>query len=62
MNKTTSRTIAGIMLIAAICFVWYALNHPESSWLWSNTVSLILYSAYILVMAVLFAAPFRKKK
>ncbi len=60
MRKRTARGIALVMLAAGIGFIWYALNHPEASWPWSNTVSYTLYSVYFLIMLFLFAAPFGK--
>ena len=37
MKKSISRIIGVIMLIVAIAFIIFALNHPEKSFLWSNT-------------------------
>ena len=63
MTKGTSRAIAWIMLSIGAAFVLYALNHPESAWPWSSTVSYVLYVVYALVMIFFFiAAPFRSKK
>lgn len=60
MNRKISRITAFFMLIIAIAFVPFALNHPEASWPWSNTVSFIIYAVYIVLMIFLFAAPFKK--
>jgi uncharacterized membrane protein YkvA (DUF1232 family) len=60
VTKKISRIVAIVMFALALVFVWYALNHPESSWPWSSTITLILYGAYIVVMIVLFVAPFKK--
>ena len=49
------------MLAAAVVFFWYAGNHPEAGFPWSNTVTYVLYGVYALVMIVLFAAPFKRK-
>lgn len=59
--KKTSRILASVMLVAAAVFFWYAWNHPEASWPWSNTVTYGLYGVYALVMVVLFVAPFKRK-
>ena len=60
--KKTSRICASIMLVVAIGFVLCALNHPESSLPWSNTISYILFGVYILIMVILFVAPFKGKR
>lgn len=59
--KKISRIIAGLMLAAAVVFFWYAGNHPEAGFPWSNTVTYVLYGVYALVMIVLFVAPFKRK-
>ena len=59
--KKISRIIAGIMLLAAIGFFVYAMNHPELSWPWSNAVTYTIYGIYAVVMCVLFVAPFHRK-
>lgn len=61
MTKKVSRIIAIVMLILAVAFLWYAVNHPEGTFPWSNTLTFILYGVYIIVMIVLFIAPFKKK-
>jgi ABC-type transport system involved in cytochrome c biogenesis permease subunit len=60
MTKKASRIFASIMLILAIIFFLYALSHPESSFPWSNTLTFILYTIYIVIMIILFIAPFKK--
>ena len=62
MTKKLSRIIAALMLILAIAFVVYALNHPEAGFPWNNSITYALYIAYLAVMIVLFIAPFRKNK
>ena len=59
MKKKTSRIIAGMMLAAALIFIVCALGHPEAAFSWSNAITYVLYGAYVLVMALLFAAPFK---
>ncbi|MDD3241042.1 MAG: hypothetical protein PHW47_13400 [Lachnospira sp.] len=61
MVKRVSRVIATVMLVISVIFLWYALNHPEGSFPWSNTVTFILYGVYVLIMIFLFIAPFKKK-
>lgn len=61
MNKKVSRTIGLVMVIIAIVFVAFALNHPEAGFPWSNTITWILYCIYSLVTAILLIAPISKK-
>ena len=61
MKKSTSRVIAALMLIAAVGFLLFAFAHPEWSFPWSNSITYFLYVFYVLLTAVLFIAPFKKK-
>ena len=61
MKKSISRIIGVIMLIVAIVFIMFALNHPEKSFPWSNTITWLLYGIYFLVTIVLPIAPKMKK-
>ena len=49
MKKSISRIIGVIMLIVAFVFIMFALNHPEMSFPWNNTITWLLYGLYILV-------------
>ena len=61
MTKKRSRIIANIMPAFAVGFVVYALNHPEASFPWNSiAISLGLYFFYLVVMMILFVAPFKK--
>ena len=62
MKKSISRIIGVIMLIVAIVFIVFALNHPEMSFPWNNTITWLLYGLYVLVTVVLFIAPKMKKQ
>ena len=62
MTKKYSRIIAVIMLVIAIAFILIALNNPQASFSWSNTITYMLYGVYALIMIVLFIAPFKRKK
>ena len=62
MSKKFSRLIAVIMLIAAIVFFIIAINTPQASFPWSNTITHTIYGAYILGMVILFIAPFKKEQ
>ena len=61
MSRKMSRVIACLMLVIGIAFVVVALNNPQLSWPWSNTISWTIYLTYIILMIVLFIAPFKKK-
>ena len=61
MKKSISRIIGVIMLIVAIVFIVFALNHPEMSFPWNNTITWLLYGLYVLVTVVLLIAPKLKK-
>lgn len=39
MKKRISRILGLIMLIIAIAFIVFALNHPEMSFPWNNTIT-----------------------
>ena len=49
------------MLIIAIVFIMFALNHPEKNFPWNNTITWLLYGVYFLVTVVLLIAPKMKK-
>ena len=61
MNKKTSRIIGLIMVVIAIAFVVFALNPPEMSFPWSNTITWVLYGVYAIVTVILLIAPTKKK-
>lgn len=61
VKKSISRIIGVIMLIVAIAFIIFALNHPEKSFPWSNRIIWLLYGVYFLVTIVLLIASKMKK-
>ena len=61
MKKSTSRIVGLVMLIIAVAFIVFALNHPEMSFPWNNTITWLLYGLYVIVIVVLFIAPKMKK-
>ena len=61
MKKSTSRIVGLVMLIIAVAFIAFALNHPEMSFPWNNTITWLLYGLYVLVTVVLLIAPKMKK-
>jgi len=46
--------ISIIMLLFSIGFIWYALNHPEGAFPWSNSVTYGIYLFYIIIMITCF--------
>ena len=61
MKKSTSRIIGLLMLIIAVIFIMFALNHPEMSFPLNNTITWLMYGVYFLVTVVLLIAPKMKK-
>ena len=61
MSRKMSRVIACLMLVIGIAFVIVALNNPQLSWPWSNTISFFIYFTYFILTVFLFVAPFKKK-
>ena len=61
MKKSISRIIGVMMLIVAIVFIMFALNHPEKSFPWNNIITRLLSGVYFLVAVVLLIAPKIKK-
>ena len=61
MKKSTSRIVGLVMLIIAVAFIMFAVNHPEMSVPWNNTITWLLYGLYVLVTVVLLIAPKMKK-
>ena len=61
MKKSASRIIGLVMLIIAVAFIMFAVNHPEMSFPWNNTITWLLYGLYILVTVMLLIAPKTKK-
>lgn len=62
MTKKFSRIIGIVLLALAVAFVIFAFSHLEMSFPWSNTVTYLLYSVYLIAMVVLLIAPFKKNK
>lgn len=62
MTKKRSRLLGGILLLAGVLFVLYALQNPQASFPWSNAVTYSLYGLYAAVILVLLAAPFKRRK
>ena len=50
-----------VTVIIAVAFIMFAVNHPEMSFPWNNTITWLLYGLYVLVTVVLLIAPKMKK-
>lgn len=50
MKKKISLLIGIFLLIIAVCFIGYALNHPEAAFPWGNRVTFILYGIYVWLL------------
>ena len=61
MKKSASRIVGLVMLIIAVAFIMFAVNDPEMSFPWNNTITWLLYGLYVLVTVVLLIAPKMKK-
>lgn len=48
--STLLRIISLIMFVMAIIFIYYALNHPESSWSFSLELVYFMYLCYVIIM------------
>ena len=61
MKKSASRIVGLVMLIIAVAFIMFAVNNPEMSFPWNNTITWLLYGLYVFVTVVLLIAPKMKK-
>lgn len=50
MKNKKYKKIAILMLVIGIIFIFYALNHPESSFPWSNNITYIIYMVYFILI------------
>jgi len=50
-KKRIFLNISVAMLIIAVGFLWYALNHPEAGFPWSISVTYGIYRFYIVIIA-----------
>ena len=61
MNRKIARAAGTVMLLAALCFLLYALNHPEGHFPWPGWVTCVFYAAWAAAAILLLIAPFGKK-
>lgn len=50
-----------VMVVIAIAFVVFVLNHPEMSFPWRNTITWVLYGLYAIVTVVLLITPAKRR-
>lgn len=50
-----------LMILVAVIFIIFALNHPEMSFPVSNKVTYTIYVVYVIVMVVMFIMAKRRK-
>lgn len=50
MKNKKYKKIAILILVIGIIFIFYALNHPESSFPWSNNITYIIYMVYLILI------------
>ncbi|MFY8264552.1 hypothetical protein ACOT7R_16855 [Clostridium perfringens] len=62
MTNKISRLIGIIMVIVAIGFIVFAINNPQASFPWSNTITYLLYGIYLVATVVMLVAPFKRNK
>ena len=60
MRKSVFAVIGTIMIIIAVCFVAYALHHPEAFFPWPNSVTYTLFALYGIATVVMFVLAARK--
>ena len=61
INKKISRIIGIILLLVAAIFVVFALNNPQASFPWANSITYGIYIIYIIITIVLLIAPSGRK-
>ena len=50
MKKKTSLRIGIVLLIAAVCWIAYAVGHPETAFPWGQRVTYLLYGIYLWLL------------
>lgn len=61
MKRNTMRKIGVFMVIAAVIFFIYSLNHPNASFPWSNFITYSIYFVYLIIAVFMLTAPLGKK-
>lgn len=53
-NPNIFFVIGCLMVVVAICFVAFVLNHPEMSFPWPNSITYAIYVFFLIVTVFLF--------
>lgn len=51
-----------LMIVVAIGFLIFALNHPEMSFPWSNSITYVIYAVYLVATVFMFCISKRMPK
>ena len=62
MRKNIFGTINLLLIIGAIIFIIFALNNPQFSFPFSNTITYLIYITYISITIVMGILYFKTKK
>ena len=63
MSKSKSYLTASIiLLLIAILFIVFALNNPQMSFPWSNSITYIIYAAYTIITLCMFGLAIKHRK
>lgn len=55
MRKSKVFLIVGcVMVLAAIIFIIFAMNHPEMIFIGGNTVAYPIYIVYVIITVIMF--------
>ena len=61
MKKKIYGVVSLVLVIGAIIFVIFALNNPQFSFLFSNTITYLIYITYIVLTIVMTTLYFKSK-
>ncbi|WP_409969323.1 hypothetical protein RFF05_05175 [Bengtsoniella intestinalis] len=62
MSKCKGYFITGcVLMIIAIAFILYAVNNPQASFPWSNSVTYAIYSVYGLLTGLIWGLVFKHR-
>lgn len=62
MSKFKMYILTGsVLIVIAIAFILYAVNNPQASFPWSNSVTYAIYIAYALLTGLVWRMAFKHK-
>ena len=61
-NASIFMIIGCAMVVIAISFFIYAINHPEQSFPWPNGVTYFIYAVYLLITIGVFFLSIKSKR